>query len=189
MEMTGEQVIPAVKAEVWRGLNDPEILKGCITGCVALDKVTDTEFAIVTIAEVGPLKAKFGGKLRLADLDPPNSYSLIFDGQGGSAGFGKGSAKVSLAAEDAGTRLSYAVNIQVGGKLAQIGSRLIGGVAKKVADDFFAAFNRKMAGPALAAIPAENAPGEASAGTEPGAAPLWWVVTIIAAMFALAYCT
>jgi carbon monoxide dehydrogenase subunit G len=147
MEMTGEQIIPAAQAEVWRGLNDPEILKACITGCESIEKLTGTEYAIVTIAAIGPVKAKFRGKLLLADLDPPNSYSLSFDGQGGAAGFGKGSAKVSLAAEGAGTRLSYAVKAQVGGKLAQIGSRLIDGVAKKLADDFFAAFNRKMAGP------------------------------------------
>jgi hypothetical protein len=107
---------------------------------------------------------------------------LSFDGQGGAAGFGRGSAKVSLAAAGAGTRLSYAVNAQVGGKLAQIGSRLIDGVAKKLADDFFAAFKQKMAGRAPAAT-------EPSAEAAPGAAPLWWVLTIIAAMFLLAYCT
>jgi carbon monoxide dehydrogenase subunit G len=180
MEMTGEQLIPAAQAEVWRGLNDPEVLKACISGCESIVRLTDTEYTVVTTAAIGPVKAKFRGKLLLADLDPPNSYSLFFDGQGGAAGFGKGSAKVSLATEGAGTRLSYAVKAQVGGKLAQIGSRLIDGVAKKLADDFFAAFNRKMAGPAPEAVPAEAAPG---------AAPLWWVVAIIAAMFLLARLT
>ena len=182
MEMTGEQIIPAAQAEVWRGLNDPEVLKSCISGCESIERLSDTEYAVVTTAAIGPVKAKFRGKLRLADLDPPNSYSLSFDGQGGAAGFGKGSAKVTLAAEGAGTRLSYAVKAQVGGKLAQIGSRLIDGVAKKLADDFFAAFNEKMAGPAptQAKPPAEPAPG---------AAPLWWVIAIIAAMFLLAYFT
>jgi carbon monoxide dehydrogenase subunit G len=182
MEMTGEQLIPTAQAEVWRGLNDPEVLKACISGCESIEKLTDTEYAVVTTAAIGPVKAKFRGKLLLADLDPPNSYSLSFDGQGGAAGFGKGSAKVSLATEAAGTRLSYAVKAQVGGKLAQIGSRLIDGVAKKMADDFFSAFNRKIAGPAAAAT-------EPSVETAPGAAPLWWVVAIIAAMFLLAYCT
>ena len=180
MEMTGAQIIPALQAEVWRGLNDPEILKVCISGCESIEKLTGTEYAIVTTAAIGPVKAKFRGKLLLADLDPPNSYSLSFDGQGGAAGFAKGSAKVSLTTEAAGTRLSYTVKAQVGGKLAQIGSRLIDGVAKKLADDFFAAFNQKMAGPAAVdavAITAETAPG---------AAPLWWVVGIIAAMFLLA---
>ncbi len=180
MEMTGEQFIPALQAEVWRGLNDPEVLKACISGCESIEKLTDTEYAVVTTAAIGPVKAKFRGKLLLADLDPPNSYSLSFDGQGGAAGFGKGSAKVSLASETAGTRLSYAVKAQVGGKLAQIGSRLIDGVAKKMADDFFAAFNQKIGGP----VPATAEPWSEAA---PGAAPLWWVVAIIAAMFLLAY--
>ena len=181
MEMTGEQIIPAAQAEVWRGLNDPEVLKVCISGCESIEKRTDTEYSVVMTAAIGPVKAKFKGKLLLADLDPPNSYSLSFDGQGGAAGFGKGSAKVSLATEAAGTRLSYAVKAQVGGKLAQIGSRLIDGVAKKLADDFFAAFNQKIGGPAPA--PAAMPSAEAA----PGAAPLWWTVAIIAAMFLLAY--
>jgi len=179
MEMTGEQLIPAAQAEVWRGLNDPEVLKACISGCESIERLSDTEYAVVTTAAIGPVKARFRGKLLLADLAPPNSYSLFFDGQGGAAGFGKGSARVSLAAEGAETRLSYAVKAQVGGKLAQIGSRLIDGVAKKLADDFFTAFNQKMAGP-VAAAP------ERPAVAAPGAAPLWWVVAILAAMFLLA---
>jgi carbon monoxide dehydrogenase subunit G len=185
MEMTGEQLIPAAQAEVWRGLNDPEVLKACISGCESIEKLTDSEYALVTIAAIGPVKAKFKGKLLLADLVPPNSYSLSFDGQGGAAGFGKGSAKVSLATEAAGTRLSYTVKAQVGGKLAQIGSRLIDGVAKKMADDFFSAFNQKIGRPA-AAPAAETAP---PAETVPAAAPLSWVIAIIAVMFLLAYLT
>ena len=180
MEMTGEQFIPALQAEVWRGLNDPEVLKACIAGCESVEKLADTEYTVVTTVAIGPVKARFRGKLVLADLDPPNSYSLSFDGQGGTAGFGKGSAKVSLATEGAGTRLSYTVKAQVGGKLAQIGSRLIDGVAKKMADDFFSAFNQKITGPAATAP-------EPSADAAPGAAPLWWVVAIIVAMFLLAH--
>ena len=182
MEMTGEQIIAAAQAEVWRGLNDPEVLKACISGCESMERLRETEFTMVTIAAIGPVKAKFRGKLLLADLDPPNSYSLSFDGQGGVAGFGKGSAKVSLAAEGAGTRLSYAVKAQVGGKLAQVGSRLIDGVAKKMADDFFAAFNQKMAGPPAAVA-------EPFAETAPSTTPLWWVIGVIAALFLLAYFT
>jgi hypothetical protein len=182
MEMSGEQLIPAAQAEVWRGLNDPEVLKACISGCESIDRLSDTEYAVVTTAAIGPVKARFRGKLLLADLDPPNSYSLSFDGQGGAAGFGKGTAKVSLAAEAAGTRLSYAVKAQVGGKLAQIGSRLIDGVARKLADDFFSAFNQKIGGPVAA-------PGEPALEAAPGAAPLWWVIAIIAVMFLLAYYT
>ena len=182
MEMTGEQLIPAAQAEVWRGLNDPEVLKACISGCESIEKLTDTEYTVVTTTAIGPVKAKFRGKLLLADLNPPNSYSLSFDGQGGAAGFGKGTARVSLAREAAGTRLSYSVKAQVGGKLAQIGSRLIDGVAKKMADDFFSAFNQKIAGPVPTAA---EPPAEAA----PGAAPLWWALAIIVAMFLLVYCT
>ena len=163
-------------------MNDPGGLKTCISGCESIERLSDTEYTVVTTAAIGPVKAKFRGKLLLADLDPPNSYSLSFDGQGGAAGFGKGSAKVSLAAAGAGTRLSYTVQAQVGGKLAQIGSRLIDGVAKKMADDFFSAFRLRIAAPA-------PAPVEPAQETVPGAAPLWWVIAIIAAMFLLAYFT
>jgi carbon monoxide dehydrogenase subunit G len=180
MEMTGEQLIPAAQAEVWRGLNDPDMLKSCISGCESIERLSDTEYTVVTTATIGPVKAKFRGKLQLAELNPPNSYTLFFDGQGGAAGFGKGSAQVSLATEGAGTRLSYAVKAQVGGKLAQIGSRLIDGVAKKLADDFFSAFNQKIAPAMAAAAPAADAAR---------ASPLWWVIAIIAAMFLLAYFT
>src|ERR1700690_1669292 len=102
MEMTGEQLIPAAQTEVWRGLNDPEVLKACISGCESIEKLGEAEYAVVTTAAIGPVKARFRGKLLLADLDPPNFYSLSFDGQGGAAGFGKGTARVSLAAEAAG---------------------------------------------------------------------------------------
>lgn len=183
MELTGEQLIPAAQAEVWRGLNDPEVLKACISGCESIEKLSEVEYALVTVAAIGPVKAKFRGKLRLADLEPPNSYSLSFDGQGGAAGFGKGSASVSLSAAGADTRLRYAVKAQVGGKLAQLGSRLIDGVAKKMADDFFTAFNRTIAAPSRAAAAASAAPAPEAA---PGAAPLWWTLAIIAAMFLLA---
>ena len=179
MEMTGEQIVPAAQADVWQGLNDPEVLKSCIAGCESLDKLSDTEYAVVTLAAIGPVKARFRGKLLLAELDPPHSYTLSFDGQGGAAGFGKGTAKVSLAAAEAGTRLSYAVKAQVGGKLAQLGSRLIDGVAKKMADEFFVAFNQRIGrqAPAVSETPAKSAPG---------AAPLWWVIAVLAIMFLLA---
>ncbi len=176
MEMTGEQIIPVAQAEVWRGLNDPEVLKACIPGCDSIERVSDTEYAVLMTAAVGPVKAKFKGKMTLADMNPPNSYSLSFDGQGGTAGFGKGSAKVSLATEVSGTRLSYSVKAQVGGKLAQVGSRLIDGVAKKMADEFFTAFNAKMAGPAA---PAAEAAGRSS--------KLGWIIAVVVAVLLLAY--
>src|SRR5260370_26989009 len=120
-------------------------------------------------AAVGPVKARFSGKLARSDLNPPNSYSLSFEGSGGAAGFGKGGAQVSLRTEGAGTRLSYSAKASVGGKLAQVGSRLIDGVARKMADDFFAAFNEMLAGPA--AKPAAAAPSSSGRRIPPG----WWV--------------
>jgi hypothetical protein len=161
MDMTGEQLIPLSQQRVWEALNDPEILKACIPGCESITRVSDTEYKVVMTAAVGPVKAKFNGKLLLADLNPPQSYSLAFEGSGGAAGFGKGTARVSLAPAAGGTLLSYTANATVGGKLAQIGSRLIDGVARKMADDFFAKFNAAVApaaapaqAPARAGIPA-----------------------------------
>jgi len=170
MEMTGEQLIPVPQAEVWRALNDPEILKACIAGCESIEKVSDNEYRVAIVAAIGPVKAKFSGKLLLSDLNPPNSYSLSFEGSGGAAGFGKGGAKVSLKTEGAGTRLSYSATASVGGKLAQVGSRLIDGVARKMADDFFAAFNRKLAG-------ATGGPEDVTvpAGGKRKIHPAWWV--------------
>src|SRR5256885_7066389 len=148
MEITGEQLIPVPQAEVWRALNDPEVLKASIAGCESIERASDPEYRVVMVASVGPVKAKFNGKLVLSDLNPPNSYSLSFEGSGGAAGFGKGSAQVSLKAEGAGTRLTYLAKASVGGKLAQVGSRLIDRVRREMADDFFTAFNEKLAGPA-----------------------------------------
>jgi carbon monoxide dehydrogenase subunit G len=153
MEMTGEQLIPVPQQKVWEGLNDPEVLKACIPGCETIEKVSDSEYRVAMTAAVGPVKAKFNGKLLLADLNPPTSYTLSFEGSGGAAGFGKGGAQVALAPEGAGTKLSYKATAQVGGKLAQVGSRLIDGVAKKMADEFFQRFNVQLAGPAPAAAP------------------------------------
>jgi uncharacterized protein len=150
MEMTGEQLILLPQQKVWEALNDPEILKACIPGCETIERVSDTEYKVVMTAAVGPVKAKFNGKLRLADLNPPQSYSLSFEGSGGAAGFGKGSAQVALEPEGGNTRLSYSAQATVGGKLAQIGSRLIDGVARKLADDFFNRFNARLAPPATA---------------------------------------
>jgi carbon monoxide dehydrogenase subunit G len=151
MEMTGEQVIALPQQRVWEGLNDPEVLKACIPGCESIERVSDNEYRVALTAAVGPVRAKFGGKLLLSEVNPPTSYRLSFEGSGGAAGFGKGSASVRLAPDGAATRLAYTANAQVGGKLAQVGSRLIDGVAKKMADEFFERFNEKLAGPAPAA--------------------------------------
>jgi carbon monoxide dehydrogenase subunit G len=144
MEMTGEERIPASQADTWAALNDPEVLKSCVPGCESIERTADNEYQVLMVARIGPVSAKFKGKLSLSDLDPPNSYAIAFEGQGGAAGFGKGSARVQLAPEGEGTLLSYQVKANVGGKLAQIGSRLVDGAAKKIAQEFFAAFNEKV---------------------------------------------
>ena len=141
MEMTGEFHIPAPRERVWQALNDPETLKQAIPGCREIEKVSDTEFTAKVVAKVGPVSASFGGKINLSDLDPPRAYTISGEGSGGVAGFAKGSAKVNLD-EDSGdtTVLRYQVQAHVGGKLAQIGSRLIDATSRKMADDFFSRF-------------------------------------------------
>ena len=146
MEMTGERRIPASRQAVWDALNDPEILKQCIAGCESLDKTSDTEFSARVTSRVGPVTAKFTGKVELSDVDPPNGYTISGEGQGGVAGFAKGGAKVQLADDGDGTLLTYEANGTVGGKLAQIGSRLIDSTARKMADDFFDKFAEAVGG-------------------------------------------
>ena len=140
MEMNGERRIPAPRQTVWERLNDPETLKQCIPGCESVDKLSDTEFTAKVVARVGPVRANFTGKVTLTDLDPPAGYTISGEGQGGVAGFAKGNAKVALSDKDGGTLLSYDVDAQIGGKLAQLGQRLINSAAKKTADDFFQKF-------------------------------------------------
>ena len=156
MEMTGEFRIPAPRQRVWEGLNDPEILKSSIPGCQTIEKVSDTEFTAKVLAQVGPVKANFAGKVTLSDLDPPQSYTIAGEGTGGVAGFAKGSAKVNLDEDGPATVLHYAVQAHVGGKLAQIGSRLIDSVARRMAENFFSRF--------VAAVAPEQ-PAMASAAT------------------------
>jgi carbon monoxide dehydrogenase subunit G len=151
MDMTGEYRIPASRDAVWKALNDPEVLKQCIPGCEELEKKSETEYAAKVTAKVGPVKAKFGGNVKMSDLDPPNGYTISGEGSGGAAGFAKGGAKVKLAEDGGATVLSYTVNATVGGKLAQIGSRLIDSTAKKMANDFFAKFAEIVGGDAAAA--------------------------------------
>ena len=148
MEMSGEQLISAPQNAVWDALNDPEMLKACVPGCESIERTGENEFQVLMVARVGPVSAKFKGKLTLSDIKPPNSYSLAFEGQGGPAGFAKGGAHVRLEPAGDKTRLAYDVKASVGGKLAQIGSRLVDAAAKKVADDFFRNFNQKVGGPA-----------------------------------------
>jgi len=145
MEMASEQLLAVSKDKAWAALNDPEILKVSIPGCDAIDKIGENEYEVALTAAVGPVKARFKGKMRLADIAAPDSYSIQFEGQGGAAGHGKGSAKVSL--EEVGpneTKLSYTAQAQVGGKIAQIGSRLVDMAAQKMANEFFGAFNQEL---------------------------------------------
>jgi carbon monoxide dehydrogenase subunit G len=146
MDLTGEYRILAARQDVWEALNDPEVLKQCIDGCQELSKDSDTQFSAKVTAKVGPVKAKFSGKVTLSDLDPPNGYKISGEGQGGVAGFAKGGATVKLTEDGADTVLSYSANAEVGGKLASVGSRLVEGVAKKQADDFFGKFSEIVGG-------------------------------------------
>jgi uncharacterized protein len=140
MTMSGEYQLAVPRETVWEKLNDAATLKACIPGCEQLDKVSDTELQAVATIKIGPVKAKFKGKVTLSDLDPPNGYKISGQGDGGVAGFAKGGATVKLAPKDGGTLLSYDVEAQIGGKLAQLGQRLVNGAAKKIADEFFENF-------------------------------------------------
>lgn len=177
MDMTGEYRIPAARRKVWEMLNDPAILAQAIPGCESLEKLSDSELQAKVKARVGPVSATFAGKVRLEDLNPPESYTILGEGSGGVAGFAKGGAKVRLLEDGPqATILKYEAKAEVGGKLAQIGSRLIQGTAKKMADDFFGKFAElaaAAAAPAEAAAPAVEAAPPAARPTEapPAAAP------------------
>jgi carbon monoxide dehydrogenase subunit G len=189
MDMTGEHWINAPRQAVWAGLNDPEVLKQSIAGCEELNKTSDTEFQAQVTAKVGPVKAKFGGKVTLSELDPPNGYTISGEGSGGAAGFAKGGAKVRLEdAEQGGTLLKYEVHAQIGGKLAQIGSRLIDSAARKMADEFFAGFAAAVeaqAGGGATAAAAAPEPAMAPSAVPPaetkpqGLPPMVWIGTLI----------
>lgn len=140
MEITGERQIPAPPEKVWEALNDPDVLKECLPGCESIERESDTEFTATMRAKVGPVKARFQSRIVLSNLNPPTSYTISGEGKGGPAGFGKGSADVVLEESEEGTCLRYDASLQVGGKLAQVGSRLVGGAARKIADDFFSRF-------------------------------------------------
>jgi carbon monoxide dehydrogenase subunit G len=140
MTMSGEVHLPASREVVWEKLNDPSVLKKCIPGCEELTRSGENQFQAVAKMKVGPVSARFGGRVTLSDLDPPNGYRISGEGEGGVAGFAKGGATVALSERDGGTLLTYSVEAQIGGKLAQLGQRLISGSAKKLADQFFVSF-------------------------------------------------
>jgi len=173
MDMSGEYRIPAPRQRVWEALNDPEVLKAAIPGCEELNKVSENELEAKVKAKVGPVNAKFGGKVELSNLNPPESYTISGSGSGGSAGFAKGGADVRLAEDNGETILRYDAKAEVGGKLAQIGSRLVQGTAKKMADQFFSKFTEIVGDSAKVETAAKAAEAErvaAPAGAE-GAEP------------------
>lgn len=160
MQMSSTRLIAAPPEEVWRALNDPDTLAGCIPGCESLTRESDTQWRAVIAARVGPVSARFNGAIEVADVVAPSSYTLRFKGQGGAAGFATGEAKVALSPAPGGTALAYQAKAQVGGKLAQIGSRLVDGAAARLAEDFFERFAARFAPPpaparAAAAVAAE----------------------------------
>jgi carbon monoxide dehydrogenase subunit G len=146
LEMSGEYVLPVERTKVYAALNDPAMLKRCIPGCEELEKHSDNEFAAVVKLSLGPVNARFKGKVRLEDLDPPNGYRIVGEGEGGVAGFAKGGAAVSLTEVPEGTKLIYKAEANVGGKIAQLGQRLLAGSAKKIADKFFSNFTAALSG-------------------------------------------
>lgn len=155
MDMTGERRIAAPRAKVWDALNDPAVLKASIPGCENLEKQSDTSMKGSAAVKIGPIAARFNGNVQLSDLDPPNGYTITGEGQGGVAGFAKGGAKVRLADDGADTLLTYEVHAQVGGKIAQLGARLVEASAKQMADAFFDRLSAQVAPPAIAPAPAQ----------------------------------
>ena len=199
MELKGERAIPATRNRTWAALNDPEVLKACIPGCETLERTDDGGFTATLALRIGPVSAKFKGRLALSDVQAPERYTIHFDGQGGMAGFGKGSAQVQLAPVDGGTQLQFAAKAQVGGKLAQVGSRLVDAAAGKITNDFFNAFNARVQADAEAAgevvsvgsaVPSAPDASETSDQPHPPSNPaqpawIWWAVAAVAAAIAL----
>ncbi len=196
MDMQGSRQLAITQQQAWEALNDPEILKACIPGCDKVEPTGENQYAIGMAVKIGPVSAKFAGKITLADIVAPESYSINFEGQGGAAGFGKGNSAVKLLPNADGCELQYTVHASVGGKIAQLGQRLIDGVAKSMAEDFFKRFDEAMqaAHPAAYAAKAEAADGAIAATVatkdkENAGIPLWvWLGiagVVIAAWLAL----
>jgi carbon monoxide dehydrogenase subunit G len=185
MEMKGERLLPADRATAWRLLNDSETLKRCVPGCESMTALPDGSYDVAMTAAVGPVKARFKGKMSLADAEPPSRYRLIFEGQSAQAGFARGQASVELEALSAQeTRLLYAATAQIGGKLAQIGSRLVDAAAAATADRFFEAFAAQLAAAAPVPPPAAGASGPAAVAASASVAParfgFWrWLIALL----------
>lgn len=174
MDITGTQTLSASRQTVWDALNDPDVLKQCLPGCESVERTNDNEYTVIIAATIGPLRARFSGKLRMTNATPPSSCTMLFEGQGGPVGFGKGSAAVRLEETSDGTELSYTASAQVGGKLAQVGSRLIDSVARKMADDFFQALKKLLSAPTqdVAEALSQPAPSPSKAAQKPPAKPV-----------------
>jgi carbon monoxide dehydrogenase subunit G len=170
MILTGETLIPAPAAKVWAGLNDPEVLRRCIPGCEALESVSPTQMTARVVQKIGPVSASFAGEVTLSDFDPPHSYRITGQGSGGVAGFAKGSALIRLTEEAGGTRLVYEVDVAVGGKIAQLGARMIKGVADGLAKKFFDAFSQAVTGGLPAPVKSTAVPSGAVGSTRTAAA-------------------
>jgi len=187
MDMQGSRQLAATQQQAWDALNDPEVLKACIPGCESIEATGEGAYALVNAIKIGPVSAKFKGSIQLADVKAPESYTLNFEGNGGAAGFGKGSARVTLAPNDGGCELGYTVNATVGGKIAQVGQRLIDGVAKSMAESFFKRFDEEMQRrhpPQEAEAPAQAV---ATVGGEAGV-PTWvWILVAIVAILGMAW--
>lgn len=181
MDMQGSRQLAITQQQAWDALNDPAVLKTCIPGCDKVDASGENQYTIGMALKIGPVSAKFSGKITLGDINPPASYKLTFEGQGGPAGFGKGSAEVKLTPNEGGCELSYTVHASVGGKIAQLGQRLIDGAAKSMAEDFFRRFDEEMQRQHPESYAAKMVAGDVQAEAEPGpktsGIPVWvWIV-------------
>ncbi len=191
MDVKGEFRIPAPRGAVWQGLNDPEVLRLCIPGCKEIARTSDTEYTAEVVVKVGPVKAPFRGTLVLSDIDAPGGCTIAGEGQGGVAGFARGQAVVRLVENGGATLLSYTAEASVGGKLAQVGQRLLDSTARKLADDFFGKFTEQLSAPATEAAPAAATPvAETPAAPQAiretrGMRPWIWVAGVIIAVIAL----
>jgi uncharacterized protein len=194
MDMQGSRQLAVTQQQAWDALNNPEVLKTCIPGCDKVEPTAENQYAVGMALKIGPVAAKFTGKITLSDIHPPHSYNIAFDGQGGVAGHGKGSAAVKLEPNDQGCNMTYVVNAQVGGKIAQMGQRLIDGVAKSMAEDFFKRFDAEMerqhpaayaaAAEAAAATASDAAQGTPAAGGS--TIPVWvWVAGAVVVLGAI----
>ena len=197
MDMQGSRALAVSQQQAWNSLNDPEILKMCIPGCEKLELVNENEYAVTVAVKIGPVSAKFNGKVKLADIQAPVSYSLQFEAQGGVAGFGQGESKVELMPREGGCELRYTVHSKVGGKIAQLGQRLIDGVAKSLAEDFFKRFDEALqikfvAGDAtgdLSSAIQATAPSASSQAAAPRASNIRGLLATVVAVVALALLT